>query len=204
MEVDILPVLRNEYDREDACYDLMRYLRDGTEPDLEFSEVPLKMPVDYADVDRQWKMLYLSRQVLGMEEITEFAREHNLQTKSNGFRRAQGVSVAAKLLPYTTTDRGEDEEIEKVSSDKSVPAWYRRFIICQVIEAAWPSRRLSGITWIAYPKHKEMAFSYLAYGNQASIGTMYSCAAILAVIPPFAQRQAIIGVKGDTAAASGN
>lgn len=38
-----------------------------------------------------------------------------------------------------------------------------------------------------------MAFSYIAYGNEPSIGTFYSHAAILAEIPPFGQRQ--LGVQ---------
>lgn len=33
-----------------------------------------------------------------------------------------------------------------------------------------------------------MAFTQISWGNQASIGTRYSCAAILAVVPPFDKR----------------
>lgn len=62
------------------------------------------------------------------------------------------------------------------------------------MEDNFPSLHLSGgITWLAKPKHKKKAFRYMAHGNEpASRHTMYSYAAILAVIPPFAQRQAII------------
>ena len=33
-----------------------------------------------------------------------------------------------------------------------------------------------------------MAFTHMTYGNEAGLGTRYSCAAILAVIPPFSVR----------------
>ena len=59
----------------------------------------------------------------------------------------------------------------------------------QIIDDTWPSVRIPGITWINEPAHDEMAFSYIAYGNEASIETMYSYAAILAIVPPFDERE---------------
>lgn len=55
----------------------------------------------------------------------------------------------------------------------------------------WPAQYLDGITWLTKPMHSEKAFSHIAYGNEASINTVYSSAAILAVVPPFDQRQAV-------------
>ena len=52
----------------------------------------------------------------------------------------------------------------------------------------WPTYYLPAVTWITELKHKEMAFSYIAYGNKASVGTQYSCVSIFAVIPPSSQR----------------
>ncbi|OJJ43939.1 hypothetical protein ASPZODRAFT_72321 [Penicilliopsis zonata CBS 506.65] len=52
----------------------------------------------------------------------------------------------------------------------------------------WPFYRLPGVFWLTEPKQEEMAFSYLAYGNESSVETMYSCAAIFAVIPPLEKR----------------
>lgn len=62
----------------------------------------------------------------------------------------------------------------------------------QVINDTWPNVSIPGITWINEPAHNEMAFSYIAYGNEASIGTMYSYAAILAIVPPFDERQRVM------------
>ncbi|KAL4939739.1 hypothetical protein BDV06DRAFT_230867 [Aspergillus oleicola] len=39
------------------------------------------------------------------------------------------------------------------------------------------------------PKHAKLALTYIAYGNEASVGAVYSHAAILAVIPPFGERK---------------
>lgn len=58
----------------------------------------------------------------------------------------------------------------------------------QVANTEWPAYHLPGITWITDPKHEERAFSQISYGNEASLGTRYSCAAILAVVPPFDKR----------------
>lgn len=62
-----------------------------------------------------------------------------------------------------------------------------QLIRLKVIEDTWPAYYLSGITWITDPKH-EMAFSFLAYGNEASIGTQYCCVVLFAVIPPSGKR----------------
>ncbi|KAL2816979.1 hypothetical protein BJX63DRAFT_386943 [Aspergillus granulosus] len=58
----------------------------------------------------------------------------------------------------------------------------------EAIRRLWASRKVPGITWVTDRQHEEMAFSYLAYGNEASIGTLYSAVAILAVIPPAEER----------------
>lgn len=59
----------------------------------------------------------------------------------------------------------------------------------------WPAQFIPGITWISDPLNKEMAFTYLAYGNEPSITTVYSCAVILAAVPPFDQRPAMQGAR---------
>lgn len=60
------------------------------------------------------------------------------------------------------------------------------------MDRCWKPLYHPSITWVVEPKHEEMAFSYLAYGNEASIATMYSHAAIIAVVPPFGQRRMIL------------
>lgn len=47
---------------------------------------------------------------------------------------------------------------------------------------------MPGITWLTRPKHKKEALTHMVYGNEASPSTKYSCAAIIAVIPPFQKR----------------
>ncbi|KAL2871859.1 uncharacterized protein BJX67DRAFT_376715 [Aspergillus lucknowensis] len=61
----------------------------------------------------------------------------------------------------------------------------------QVIDEEFPSDYVEDFTWISSPGHEEMAFSYVASGNMASIDTFYSRAAILAVIPPFEERKGL-------------
>lgn len=51
----------------------------------------------------------------------------------------------------------------------------------------WPHNFLPGIIWITSPKNEARAFSYLAYGNESSLETRYSCAAIITIAPPFSE-----------------
>ncbi|KAE8138550.1 hypothetical protein BDV38DRAFT_281857 [Aspergillus pseudotamarii] len=52
----------------------------------------------------------------------------------------------------------------------------------------WPHERVTGITWLTGQKHWEEALSYIAYGNQSTISTRYSAAAIFAAIPNWEER----------------
>ena len=54
---------------------------------------------------------------------------------------------------------------------------------------------LRGVTWMGRPGNQEKDFTYLAYGNEASVGTFYSCAAIIAHIPPFHIREQLSAVR---------
>ncbi|OJJ42556.1 hypothetical protein ASPZODRAFT_76473 [Penicilliopsis zonata CBS 506.65] len=114
-------------------------------------------------VERRWRTLFFSRRVCGIQDLLRTATKREISTQ-----RLEGALVGTGLHEYDTTTFGQDMEPEEAS--------------------VWRSCHLPGITWITEPKHQEMAFSYIAYGNEASIGTQYSCAAILAVIPPFDRR----------------
>ncbi|KAL3461651.1 hypothetical protein BJX64DRAFT_289064 [Aspergillus heterothallicus] len=59
----------------------------------------------------------------------------------------------------------------------------------EAIHEEWPFSNVPGITWITHAQYTEMAFSYVAYGNEASISTLYSSVAILAVVPPSDDRR---------------
>ncbi|KAI9926316.1 hypothetical protein MW887_004080 [Aspergillus wentii] len=152
------------------AYGLKDYLAKGEKLKINYSEIMPQGSVDMSDIDRRWKMLLMVRRVRGMTETFEFAEEKDLPRKSGSFYRTEGSRVAPKLREFETTDRGQEEELDETARD------------------AWPNYYLPGITWINEPKHEEMAFNQIAYGNEASVGTRYSVAAILAVVPPSDQR----------------
>ncbi|KAE8146975.1 hypothetical protein BDV25DRAFT_42831 [Aspergillus avenaceus] len=126
---------------------------------------------DYADIDRRWKLMMLTSCVGSMRAAIKFAQKNNIPYKEDSLYATGGAWIGASVHSYRTTDCGGED----VSMD-------------EVIQEVWPAYYLNGIAWLTDPKHEEMAFSQIAYGNEASIATRYSCAAILAVIPPLEQR----------------
>ncbi|KAI9372812.1 hypothetical protein BJX61DRAFT_533642 [Aspergillus egyptiacus] len=149
------------------------YLKKGQGPLTPWFKEVLPNPTspdEYGDIDRRWKLLMLARQVPGMKETIQRAEANRQPTNKASFYKTVGAHVGASRHAYTTTDRGGEMDFE------------------DVVQKDWPAYYLPGITWITEPKHEEMAFSQIVYGNEPSIGTRYSCAAILAVIPPSDQR----------------
>ncbi|KAJ6084515.1 hypothetical protein N7486_011315 [Penicillium sp. IBT 16267x] len=85
------------------------------------------------------------------------------------------VHVGAKLQPHLIANSVDPEEGGGMLEN---------------IKESWPRREYSQpITWISTPRHRELAMSYMAYGNEYSQGVAYSHAAVMAVIPPYAERQ---------------
>ncbi|WEW55731.1 oxidoreductase [Emydomyces testavorans] len=82
-----------------------------------------------------------------------------------------GTLVANDCHPYTAIDLGGDGELPQT-----------------VVEENWPHYCLPGITWITPPKAEKLALTHLCYGNEASLGERYTCAAIIAIIPPWHER----------------
>ncbi|KAF7596013.1 hypothetical protein BBP40_003793 [Aspergillus hancockii] len=166
---------------EDGDYEfymLQRYLEKDEQIDLSYNEIlpPVQSSDDYGDIDRRWKLLMLTRRVKGMKQAAEFAKKNDVPMRpGRSFYEAEGARIGACLEPYKTTDWCTDygEAVD------------------DALRHLWPAYYLPGITWITEPKHAEMAFSHLAHGNEASLSTQYSCAAILAVIPPVSQRDAL-------------
>ncbi|PYI02019.1 hypothetical protein BO78DRAFT_400862 [Aspergillus sclerotiicarbonarius CBS 121057] len=146
------------------------FLQEGGEPQLGYSDVHLRNYGNIYDIDQHWKEILLTREVSELDEAFDYGEKYNLAKKPNSFYEPGGVRLGPYLRKYFTTDRGQEEGLDEVSTDE------------------WPAYYLPGITWITEPKHEEMAFSQVVYGNQAEVGTRYSCAAILAVIPPFSSR----------------
>ncbi|GKZ24416.1 hypothetical protein AbraIFM66951_010492 [Aspergillus brasiliensis] len=160
------------YLSETVCWDSAPedYLKEGKEEPLSYNEVYPWASSSALDVDRHWKRLLLTREVIGMRDAFWLGEQHHLPKKPNSFYQAGGARVGARFRSYFTSDRGQEEGLDEVAND------------------IWPTYYLPGITWLTRPKHEEMAFSQISYGNEPSIGARYSCAAILAIIPPLGQR----------------
>lgn len=58
----------------------------------------------------------------------------------------------------------------------------------EIIRDEWPHSKMTGITWLTSQKHWEQALRYVAYGNEPSVETSYSTAAIFATIPNWNKR----------------
>ncbi|KAF2804168.1 uncharacterized protein BDZ99DRAFT_452136 [Mytilinidion resinicola] len=52
----------------------------------------------------------------------------------------------------------------------------------------WGSHTRETVVWLTQPKHSDAAMAYLAYGNQAEMGVLYSNAALIVKIPAFTER----------------
>ncbi|GAB1194374.1 hypothetical protein APSETT444_003619 [Aspergillus pseudonomiae] len=164
-------------DEERFCNDLQPYLARNKRLTVNFSEVlPEKSSrEDLADIDRRWKLLKMTRHLKSMDEAISFARREGLPYREDSCFAEGGAQIGSCLRPYETTQFGNDMEMD------------------EVVRHVWPAYYLPGVTWITEPKHEEMAFSHVTYGNEAGIGTRYSCAAIFAVIPPWDRRDKLRG-----------
>ncbi|KAL4739206.1 hypothetical protein BDV11DRAFT_170239 [Aspergillus similis] len=169
----------SEYDL-DYGRTLQKFLEDGQKPQPTYVELlPPASAAEHEGLDRRWKLLMLSRRVSGMQDLFDITASANLAIKEDSLLKRTGVQVGLSHRPYKTHDCSSEGDLGRVH--------YGR-----IIQTIWPAHYLPGITWITEPRHEEMAFSEIAYGNEASIGTRYSCAAILAVVPPAEQRTGII------------
>ncbi|KAB8221096.1 hypothetical protein BDV33DRAFT_190689 [Aspergillus novoparasiticus] len=128
---------------------------------------------DIADIDRRWRLLRMTRRVGSMKKAISFARSKGLPYKEDSCFLEEGVQIGSCLRPYETTELGQEMPLD------------------EVLPHVWPAYYLPGITWLTEPKHEEMAFSQITYGNQAGLGTRYSCAAIFAVVPPWDKRNTL-------------
>ncbi|KAL4970337.1 uncharacterized protein BDV14DRAFT_195032 [Aspergillus stella-maris] len=99
----------------------------------------------------------------------------------------QCLGVKVKVLPVLGKGREEEYQEEDEEDEDEDEHELREGKI--VLDRVWKSYRAKHITWISDPKHAKLALTYITYGNEASIGTVYSHAAILAVIPPFDERK---------------
>jgi len=151
---------------------------------------------EWDNIENRWKILLLGRRVEGMKElVSELAVDSNFP----GFSKEEelkdcnlrGSRIGRELNWYHTSDLGYDEPVDWVSGQLQA----RRLslieidsIPLQVAQEDWPHFYLSGITWITEPKYEEAAYSQVTYGNEALVVSRYSCAAIIASIPPWYER----------------
>ncbi|KAL5366645.1 hypothetical protein BJX96DRAFT_161263 [Aspergillus floccosus] len=170
IEIVILPILKDQdynWYENSAFYRQKEYLHKGGDLEIYYDEVAGTAHEDLKKVDDRWKTLLLSRRPRGLAKTRDYATENGLEVPRDDIA---SEIIGESLHKYKTTDIGQDEDMN------------------EIIDDTWPSVRIPGITWINEPAHDEMAFSYIAYGNEASIETMYSYAAILAIVPPFDER----------------
>ncbi|KAL4969935.1 2OG-Fe(II) oxygenase [Aspergillus stella-maris] len=164
-----------QYEYYDYGFD--NFLTKGQKPvKPNYTEV-LPVPASAAeceDLEKRWKVLLAARRVNGMGRAFDIAEKNNLDRNEESHFQEQGVQVGIARHPYIVSDHGGEEDLDIT------------------VQKVWPVQYLPGITWVTEPKHEEMAFSHMAYGNEASMATRYSCASILAVIPPFEKRAELL------------
>ncbi|OOQ86806.1 hypothetical protein PEBR_19672 [Penicillium brasilianum] len=81
IDTHILPVLRQKRDElmeDSAVEDMLKFLRDGEEFEPYFAQVPQILPLE-PDLEKYWKMLYVSRRLYGTGKIIQFAKEKELE-----------------------------------------------------------------------------------------------------------------------------
>ena len=197
MEVDVLPILEidpfHEIDYYEALEDIVKKRK--TLP--LFEDIPLPTSEEeYTDVAHRWKKLLLSRRVMGMDRLG-----HHARALGYPFRRGDPYAAVTELIgterhAYRPTDLSQEYGMTMVCKSRS--SLYFRWLTeynKKNVMSNWSSNYVAGVTWFNEPAHREMALSYIAYGNEASIDTMYSSAAILAIIPPFEERQALLSKR---------
>ncbi|RDW90194.1 2OG-Fe(II) oxygenase [Aspergillus mulundensis] len=111
----------------------------------------------------------------------------------------KALGIRVKVLPVLEKPRRYDDREHKGEELVGTDLWELSIDSCsevqessdfyEVLDSAWPAYRAKGIKWIPGHRHSKLALTHIAYGNEATIGTVYSYAAIFAVIPPFTDRK---------------
>ncbi|KAL1861939.1 hypothetical protein Plec18170_000763 [Paecilomyces lecythidis] len=169
ISVKVVPVL-DEYcswmDDYRARSNLKKFREDGyMESSWRGQRVKTGLQLEYEDV---------CTVMSDCDDIDKHWKTILLNRRVNGLAedKTPGPQVGKRLHPYSTSDIGGVSEDFKEEE----------------IQQMWPFYYLPGIIWLTKPTQAEMALTHLAYGNEASIESRYSYAAILAVIPPWNER----------------
>ncbi|KAJ6018151.1 hypothetical protein N7451_001530 [Penicillium sp. IBT 35674x] len=159
IKVDVLPVVIDDEEN---------YM-DELDDEVEESEGSLAVINEEYKKEKAEKQARKDAERREAERSPERSAEY-LEYKHLGRR----VHVGAKLQPHIVADSNDPEDESGLLA---------------TIKTSWPRSEYSRpITWIANPRHEELAMSYMAYGNEYTQQTVYSYAAVMAVIPPYTER----------------
>lgn len=103
IDAHVLPVLSQKHDdylEEGAVEEMLRFLRDGEGFEPTFAQIPQILPVE-SDLEKYWKMLYLSRRLHGTRKIMEFAKERKLEMDPGMFQDRKGNYFGTELHRYS-------------------------------------------------------------------------------------------------------
>ncbi|KAJ5322019.1 Oxoglutarate/iron-dependent dioxygenase [Penicillium brevicompactum] len=142
----------------------------------DYQEFLSSLPVGPSNIDLYWKFLLFSRRMRTLEDVDEYAKKNNIQLHNRHL--SERFLIGRKLTPFRHSDGDEQDDT-----------------LIEILMGGHRWDTLRGVTWMGCPGNQEKDFTYLAYGNEASVGTFYSCAAIIAHIPPFHIREQLFAAR---------
>lgn len=129
---------------------------------------------------------------------------HNLPSSLKGVDmamyeifRALGLQVTIRpILDECTRDYFEDSDDDGMPVNIIGEGLHKLKIADTLIDdddldricINWGGYYYGDVVWLSRMRHRELAIAYIAYGNDASMGTSYSGAALIIEIPPFLGR----------------
>lgn len=91
------------------------YLRNGGEIKLEYKEVVPLIDPNETNVDSRWNALLMARQIRGLEQTEEYARENGLKVAGKLRVSPNTQLVGKKLHEYEVVDYVADQHMSDVS-----------------------------------------------------------------------------------------
>lgn len=165
---------------------------------VEVLPVIIEREYDYGDYDSEIDELGPEAEERIYKEKEEERKKQKEKEEKGGpeARSNPYAHIGNSLMPYKKYD-DEVPNVYKVSVHfvhSNRTSWLYGYLLrLQFIKKVWPYRDLQDITWISRPKHREMAVSFMQWGNEYIFHTEYSHAAIIAQIPSFSERVSATG-----------
>ncbi|KAJ5344800.1 hypothetical protein N7452_002804 [Penicillium brevicompactum] len=172
MRVVIRPVVDSK--NENLQRDYNRRLGQPNETD--YQKFLSSSPIGPSNIDLYWKFLLFSRRMKSLTDVFEYAKTNEIHLHNR--RPTERFLIGQDLTPFRHS--GEDEQDHNM---------------IEILMSGHSWDTLRGVTWMGHPGNQEEEFTYLAYGNEASVGIIYSCAAIIAHIPPFHIREQLSAAR---------